>query len=206
LGLSLPVGQAAGMTIPSYTQRRHAFEGERTYSIEEGVLVCREGGRPVRSVPLAEISRVSLAYEPTRVQLGRWSCRVRGGRGAGFLGILSSTHYRGLYDFEDRGAAYGAFVRALSEAVVRANPSAVFDTGPGMMAFVFNAVALGLALLLFGAVLVLVGFDEVSSWAWFRLLLLLPFVLLCWPWFARNWPRRFDPKAVPDGLLPDSRA
>lgn len=193
------------MTIPTYTQRRHAFEGERTYSIEDGALVCREKDRPTRSLPLSDVSRVRLAYEPTRVQTGLWACRVWGGRAKSFWGVISSTHYRGLYDFEDRGIDYGAFVRALNEAVTRANPQAVFDTGPGMMAFVFNGVALALALFMFGAMILIIGFDEVSEWAWFRLLLLLPFVALVWPWFSRNWPRRFDPKAVPEGLLPDAR-
>ena len=164
--------------------------------------MCREAGQQTRSLKLPEVSRVRLAYEPTRAQLGLWTCRVFNREGVHWA-TLSSSHYRALLDFEDRGVSYGAFVRGLNDAVIGANPQAVFDTGPGMMAFVFNGVALVLALLLFGAMLIVVGFDEVSGWAWFRLLLLLPFVALCWPWFARNWPRRFDPKAVPAGLLPE---
>lgn len=188
------------MTNLTYTQRRHAFEAERTYSIEGGALVCREGAQ-ARSLPLGSVSRVRLAFEPTRVQTGLWTCRVWG-RGGELWATMSSSHYRGLYDFEDRGEAYGAFVRPLIDAVARANPVAAFDTGPGMMAFLFNGIALLLGVALFGTVLVIVGMDEVSDWAWARLLLVLPFVGLCWPWFARNWPRRFDPKAVPKGLLP----
>ncbi|MEQ1864858.1 MAG: hypothetical protein ABL996_09415 [Micropepsaceae bacterium] len=72
------------MAIPIYTQRRHAFEGERTYSFEDGALVRRENGRPVRSLPLGQVSRVRLAYEPTRVQAGLWTCCVWGGRDKAF--------------------------------------------------------------------------------------------------------------------------
>lgn len=190
--------------IPTYTQRRHAFEGERAYSIENGALVCRESGRPVRTLPLGDVSRVRLAFEPTRVQQRLWTCRVWGRRDRTHWAVLSSAHYRGIYDFEERDADYGVFVRALNDAVMRANPDATFDAGPGWAIFLFNGFALALALVAFGSMLVIVGFDDASEWAWFRILLLLPFVALCWPWFTRNWPRRFDPKAVPAGLLPDS--
>ena len=194
-----PVVHHLRMTMLTYTQRRHAFEAARTYSIENGALVCREDGRPPRALPLREVTRVQLAYEPTRVQTGLWTCRVWGGS---FWGVLSSAHYRGIYDSEDRSEAYASFVRTLNDGVTAASPNAVFMAGPGWPAFLFNGIALLLGLLLFGGVLVLVGLDEVSEWAWMRMLLILPFVALCWPWFKRNWPRRFDPKSPPSGLLP----
>ena len=154
------------MAIPIYTQRRHAFEGERTYSFEDGALVRRENGRPVRSLPLGQVSRVRLAYEPTRVQAGLWTCCVWGGCDKAFWAAFSSTHYLGINDFEDRGRSYGTFVRALNDAVMRANPDAVFDTGPGLAMFMVNAAALAIGLFMFGSLLIVIGFDEVSHWAW----------------------------------------
>ncbi len=187
------------MTIPTYTCRRNVFEAASTYIIDDGALICREEDRPARVLPLGEVVGVRLAFEPSRAQAGLWTCRVFSR--SGVWAALHSSHFRSFNDFEDRWPAYRSFVTQLSASVAAANPRARFDTGPGVMVFVFNTVALALGLFLLGAVLLLVT-DDVSGWAWTRLLLLLPIVGLVWPWYSSNWPRQYDPRAIPEALLP----
>lgn len=187
------------MTISTYTCRRNVFEAASAYVIDDGALICREEERPARVLPLGEVVGVRLAFEPSRAQEGLWTCRVFAR--SGVWAVLHSSHFRGFNDLEDLWPAYRSFVTQLSAAVAAANPRARFDTGPGMMVFVFNTVALALGLFLLGAVLLFVT-DDVSGWAWTRLLLLLPIVGLVWPWYSSNWPRPYDPRAIPEVLLP----
>lgn len=188
-------------SAPRYTHRRHVFEAEKTIAIEGDTLTLRENGKEKR-LKLAEVSKLRLAFEPSRAQSDLYVCRIFKKGWSVPWTVLNSQSFRGFLDFEDRAPAYRTFVRALNDAVLANNPNAEFLAGASMAGYVANAAALAVATILFAIVIFITQGEGWSDVTWNKLWLTIGMIPLGVIWFMRNRPRTYDPRALPDDLLP----
>lgn len=173
----------------AYSFSRSVLEPTRTYSLESGRIVVEGGGLPARIYPLTDVRKVHLKYEHTK-QREYYQCFIHTTRGRI---SLRHVHYVSFGKFEDRRATYTPFVKAVLAALAplpgvqyRAGSMANFigaivgaPVMAGLVWICLNAGRLGLAL--FAAAM-----GGLAMW-------MIP----------RSRPRRFDPLAPPEDLLPD---
>lgn len=188
----------------SYTFRRSAFEATKTVSIDGDDLILKEGEAVELRKPLQTVKRMRIAFEPSRVQDSLYTCRIwmKGISGAWIT--LTSQSYRGFADFEAHDQEYRAFVAALNAEVMRRNPKAVFEAGTSMFMYVLNIGLLILSVAALFWILVLTGgegWSDVTTWKAGVVLAMIPLVVV---WIRVNRPRRYDPHAIPEDLLPSS--
>ena len=185
-------------SVPSYRARRTAFERERWYLLDRPGLRVREAGRGERLIPYHSMRGVFLMRTPTRYIRDLYRCRIRLADGARLL--LSNQHYLGLGRFEDRGAEYAAFVRALHRRLQ--GHKAVFEQGLGPVAY-WAMWGLGLSLGLLLAIVLLAGALNGDFLLLFGALIgFLPLGSLVYLFLKRNRPRPYRPDAIPPELLP----
>lgn len=185
-----------------YTFRRSAFEAVKTVSIDGDDLVLKEGEAAPQRMPLKNVKRMRIAFEPSRVQDNLYTCRVWMQGVSGAWITLTSTSYRGFADFDAHDPEYRAFVSALNAEVMRRNPKAVFEAGSGVFMYLLNIGLLTLGALALVWILVLTGgegWSDVTLWKAGVVLAMIPLAIV---WIRVNWPRRYDPHAIPENLLP----
>jgi hypothetical protein len=174
-----------------YTFRRSVLEQDRTYSLQPDRIVSEGDGLPPQSYLFTEVRKVHLKYEHTK-QREYYQCFIHTTRGRIALRHL---HYVGFAKFEDRRATYVPFVKALLAAL--ANVPGVQFRGGSMANFIGavigTPVMAGLAWLCFS--LGRLGLALVAA-AMGGLALMM---------IAPSRPRRFEPLAPPEDLLPELR-
>ena len=115
------------MAGPSYSVRPNMLAGVETYTLEADALTVQTGAT-LKRVPYRDMEAVRLiVYPGMEGQQGQSTVTTRA---HGKLKIRSH-HYVALGDFEDRSAAYAAFLRELFPRVHAANPAARFLWGSG---------------------------------------------------------------------------
>jgi hypothetical protein len=187
-----------------YTHRRNVFEAEKTIAIDGNDLSLKEGAASEMRVPLSAVERVRIGFEPTRVQNTLYTCRVWVKGHSGVWVTLHSQSYKGFADFEAHDAQYRTFVESLNNAVAAANPKAKFEAGSAVWVYALNIGCLGIAALALAWVLVLTGgegWSEITIWKAFIVLGMIPLAVA---WVGANWPRRYDPRAIPQNLIPSA--
>ncbi len=132
----------------------HLGSGVMHYHLEDHALrvVAEKSGRE-DVIPFSRIQRIHLRED----MVGVFSADIRVESGPALR--LTSRHFLGLGRFEDRGPAYGAFMRALVAACGRINPTTELLAGSSLLyglgwVLVVLAIVMGLlvgAALLFGA-------------------------------------------------------
>jgi hypothetical protein len=211
-----------------HSARADMFQREATWRIGSDALE-REGGEPakapwwahlmrlylrlimpwaVRSIerggsarfPYASIRELRLCFDPTRVDDTRHRCDVRlaNRQKASFY----STHYVSVAEFEDRAATYTALVRELVARVASANPACRFRAGKRPIVYwTEHVVLLALAALLV-FVLALVGGVAITDLFLVKLAVIVAFIPVMISYTRKNRPGSFDPKAIPEKVLP----
>lgn len=172
-----------------YSFRTSIFESERHFTLADGAITVRDEGGEQR-VPLSDVEEVHLRFHRTK-QRDYYQCRVRLRSGRKLF--LQNRHWGGIANFEDRSAAYTAFVAALHQELAHASPAVSFRSGSFMTFVGTIMVAAVVALLLVVAVLI-------QQWIATALMALILFSLL--PIIPRSLPRAYAPDALPRGLLP----
>lgn len=129
----------------------HLGSGVMHYHLEEHALrvVAEKSGRE-EVVPFSRIQRIHLRED----MVGVFSADIRVESGPALR--LTSRHFLGLGRFEDRGPAYGAFMRALVAASGRVNPSTELLAGSSLLywlGWVMVVLAIGMGLLVGAALL-----------------------------------------------------
>lgn len=196
-------------TSTEYLARTSVLTRLSLFRIDGGVLTitpqnseAKPGEPPAvpEAIPLSHVTELRLRFFPTRVQTNRYECLVR--LRDGLVIKLTNEEYRGVLTFHDRSGEYVRFVRALSLAVAAANPAAKFLTGrpwlPQLLEWGFLAAMV--ALLAF--VLLSVGKIELHSFVIVKALLVVAFIPLLVQYARKNRPRVYDPRAVPEQVLP----
>lgn len=173
----------------------HLGAGTVTHVLRESGLEIRweKSGR-TETIPFGAIRELNLRAELS----GIYSLRIA--REGGSAITIPARHFVSLGRFEDRGAEYLAFVRALHEAVARTSPSTRFVAGSTVLA-------------IFGWLMVSMGVAFVGLIAWgvatghgsppLRVVWVLPLAFVIGGGFVRQGGAKpYDPAALPQKLLP----
>ena len=183
------------MSIPDpplarYAFRRSVLEKEIAYTIDGDRLVIENG--PLlgpRFHLLSDVRAVRLKYEHSK-QREYYECSIQMKRQRIFLRHL---HWRGVMDFEDRRATYTPFVKTLLRELA-AYPGVQFRAG-SMANFIGAIVG---APIMAGLLVLCVLLGRTGS------AVLAGFMLgLCLLMLGPSRPRRFDPLAPPEDVLPE---
>ena len=173
--------------LAQYAFRRSVFEQEITYTLYGDRLVLDEG--PSKHFHLlSDVRAVRLRYEHTK-QREYYKCFIfMKGRRID----LRHVHWRGVMDFEDRRATYTPFVKALLKALA---PYPGVQFRAGSMANFIGAI-IG-APIMAGLLVLCASLGRTGS------AILAGFMLgLCLLMLRPSRPRRFDPLAPPEDVLP----
>lgn len=171
-----------------YSFRRSVLEQELTYTLHPDRLVVEGAGLPPQSYPLSDVRKVHLKYEHTK-QRAYYQCFIHLTRGRI---ALRHVHYVSFAKFEDRRTTYTPFVKALLAAVAGV-PGVQFKAG-SMANFIGAIIGVPLMAGLAWLCISLGRFVLASVAATMAFIALLM--------IGRSRPRRVDPLAPPDDLLP----
>ena len=174
--------------LARYFFRRSVLESARTYSVYADRIEIEGGGGVPQIYLLCDVRRVHLKYEHTK-QREYYQCVIHTARGR-----ISLRHvdWRGPMDFKDQRATYTPFVRTLL-AQLEAYPNVQFKAGSMVN---FLAAVLGVPIMA-GLGLLAMYHDRNGSAALAGLMM-----GICLLMIRPSRPRRFDPLAPPDDLLP----
>jgi hypothetical protein len=185
--------------MTTYTQRPHAFASERLWMAGPEALTWKDDKGEGR-LAYADLAEVRLAYAPTRVQKNRFLLSLKSVEGSPLH--IGNESYRGLADFEDRSAAFRDFVFALHRAVAATNLAVRFVAGNTSGWYALHWLMTGLAM---AAIIAGLVFFLTFGLVWVALIkvgLIVYYLPTLRRYLARNQPRRYDPLAIPPGMLP----
>jgi hypothetical protein len=190
----------SGPDETEYQFRAHAFAKDRTFLLTDDALVWGEDGARIDGVFYDDIAEVRVTYAPTRVARNRYRTQVIFRQGG--MVELFNTHYAGFADFEERNAAYSAFVQALHRRLAVRNAPVIYRKGSSPGAYAgnlvltlgsFGMIALAFVLLFnFGIIWIAVA----------KLAIILFFVPTLVRYIRRSRPQAYDPRAIPADALP----
>lgn len=180
-----------------YSVRRHAFEKERRWSLDDTGLAWQAEDASGR-LDFAAIAAIRLQYGATRADFARYNCHVTGRSGAY---TIVSTHFDSLGSFSDRRETYAPFVRALVARAAAANPQCRFHAGVGPAQFWLTVLFLFAALAIVAVAALSLGIPPLW-YLYLKIAVIAVLLPVAFVWIKRNRPRRFDPKAIPADVLP----
>lgn len=185
----------------SHLVRISALEPEHLWSLDGDALRIITENQPEVAIALSSICQVRLAYEPTRMQLGRYRCYLYSSGGK--IATIQNAHYKGFASFEDRNDSYIRFLETLLPRIDSLNPHCEFVTGVSMLRWLANAAILGtIALIVLVTTLLL--YTAIGWLVAVKLLIIAFFIPAAIGWFMKNKPRNFLPRKIPENLLPRS--
>jgi hypothetical protein len=185
--------------VQTYAARRSTFEKTTVWRLHEAAMeIATEGTEPIR-LAYADILRMRLTYDPTRLSDVRHRCEVTARDGRRFR-IVSATYVR-LATFESQAAVYVPFVRSLAARIAAANPQAAFLTGKSPPVYYAEQAILAALVVILAVVLFTIGLP-LSDLLFVKLILIATLVPFAVKYAVRNRPGRFDPQAIPDAVLP----
>jgi hypothetical protein len=192
----------------TYIARANALEYEGTWRLTSDSLELKGGPTAgpdvVLHFPYAGMSELRLSFAPTRFDRRRYRCEVR--MRSGQRVSIISTHFESVGNFEDRAATYVPFVRGLIARVAAANPACRFRSGKRPLFYLLEHAFLLAALVLLVFVIGLVGGAGLSQLVLVKLAILAFYIPVMILYTRKNWPRRFDPRNIPDNVLPNVSA
>lgn len=178
-----------GEPIARYTFRRSVLEPARTYSLyDDRIEITGDGGFSIVHL-LSDVRAVRLKYEHSK-QREYYQCFIKTTRGPISLRHVS---WKSFGSFEDRRATYTPFIKAVL-AQLAPFPNVQFRAG-SLANFIGAIVGMplmaGMGWLAFS-----LGRTASATLAMFML-------ALCVLMIGRSRPRRVDPLAPPEDVLPD---
>lgn len=183
-----------------YRFRAHAFAKDRTFLLTDDALIWGEDGARIDGVYYEDIAEVRVAYAPTRVARNRYRTQVFFKQGG--MVELFNTHYAGFADFEERNAAYSAFVQALHRRLAERNAPVIYRKGSSPAAYAGNLLlTLGSFAMIALAFVLLFNFGIVWI-AVAKLAIVLFFVPTLIRYLRSSRPETYDPRTIPADALP----
>ena len=196
-------GPASRSELSASSEPRYSFRlpfgRERTYRLEYDAICWTDGRSEGRAV-FGGITRVWLWHHP----LAGHRCELRHSRGKI---LLLSDHFPSFRTREDRSATYKPFVCELMSRIAVGNPRAEFLAGPPWLLPVSLDQSFNLILLVVIFLPILLAISILDKWAATQTYLLLALNLLValalWGYFRSKRRRRFDPRVLGPGELPE---
>ena len=181
-----------------YHYRRNATEP--TTSLTPGDLALDVVRGTVRTpIPYAEITRVRLVYNPSRINTARFECHIYH-RGGDKL-VITSTSFTGFGRYENQQAAYRECIEAIHERLGTLK-GIDFISGDTPKRYWSSLGCAGTGLM--GTLLVLFVAGLITKLAVDVAVLVV--LVLTVPWMLKyakvNKPGAYDPKEIPTDLLP----
>ena len=190
--------------VITHRVRTSILEQETVWRLTPDALereqVLKDGKSLTVRYPYQDIREIRLSFAPTRVDRLRYRCDFQLKNGV--LVAILSTHYAGFADFEDRAATYTPLVRGLIERVAAANPACKFEAGKRPGTYWGEHIFLFLMVLLLVFVIGAVGGASLSTLVMVKLGIVVFYIPVMILYTRKNWPRSFEPSAIPDDLLP----
>jgi hypothetical protein len=150
--------------------------------------------------PYASIVELRLCFDPTRADSTRHRCDIR--LADGRRASVYSNHFAGVADFEDRAATYVPLVRGLVARVAAANPACRFRSGKRPFVYWAEHIMLLFLFALLVFVLAAFGGAGLSDLVLVKLGIIVGFIPVMIMYTLKNYPRAFDPAAIPAAVLP----
>lgn len=190
--------------VITHRVRSSVLERETSWRLMPDALereqVLKDGKDLTVRYPYRDIREIRLSFAPSRVDSRRYRCDFQLTNGT--LAAILSSHYAGIADFEDRGATYVPLVRGLIAHVAAANPKCKFEAGKRPGTYWGEHIFLFLMLMLLVFVLGAVGGLSLSHLVLVKLGILVTYIPLMILYTRKNWPRSFDPTAIPAEIMP----
>lgn len=187
------------MPAADYSFTPGALRPPTTISVRpEGLSVVT--GAVSRRVPWAEIRTIQLAFDPTRFDRQRFECRLFPRAGAP-IGILS-TSYLGPGRFQLQAAEYRQIVEEIHECLRAQGKDVAFAAGTTSLRYGINIAILFTVLGLLVPALVIAGTAFLGPLVILQLIAMAVGLWWAGKWFLANRPSTYDPRAIPEGLLP----
>lgn len=183
-----------------YSQKPHALAPQVDFEAGTDALSWRDSKGRTGALPYGEIARVRLGYDPGRMQAPAYTVEIEGLSGARVK--VTSTTYRGMGSYRSRGRVYARFVEELHRRIATVNSGVEWRVGRGGAGFIAYATVwfIGLVAIAYGVWLAFVAGQNAIGLmlgmmtAYFGYLGVL--------YVRNNWPRAYDPHAMPRDLLP----
>ena len=187
--------------FPLYQFRPSMMGAEYTFRLAPDALEWDIGRRNGR-IAYRNFVRVRLGFRPANLAGSRFTAEIWSREGLKLL--ISSVSARSIFDFENRGPAYRAFVMELCQRIAAAGAGCRFDAGfphwrwwPAMVV----SLAVLAALLYLWAKMLLAGELAIGA-------ALIAFALFfLWQigsMIVRNRPHIYSPTAIPNHVLPSA--
>lgn len=191
--------------LAQYDYRGNAFQRTKALTLTPDALVVRRGAGREQSLPFSKIAKIDLLMRASPAYGTAYVCRLWRKGALMPIYVLASKSYRGFNDFEPKDGAYSNFVTKLHAAIAKANPACRFEVTVPEIAILSallhsGHIALIVLPIVFLAALFVGGDVEASVAITIAAALALVGLGL---WRMKKfgpWP--YDPKIIPDGILP----
>lgn len=183
----------------SWRQRPKPIGFEIAYRIDGEVLEI-DTTRKIDRVRLGSVEQVRFTYAPSNISTKGFRTQLR--LTDGKVITFGNLSWRSLTDMERDDAGYNAFVTALCQAILRANPDARFVGGKPFPLWLAMAAVGGLSmamLIVFTASAFQQGATGSGS---LGLILVAASIWQVWPLIKLNRPHPLASGEVPDHLVP----
>lgn len=183
----------------TYAYRPRMIGSGNAFRLSSHSLEWNMGGYPGQ-IAYPMIAAIRLGYRPSNLGSSRFIAEIRPRSGAKIE--IASASYKSPVAMEDQGPAYRAFILELHKRVAESGGDCRFEAGFAMwrwwpMVAISAAAAIAIVYLAIqtiaagnmNPVLLVVGFAALFAWQ-------------MWPLINRNRPERYDPRHIPERVLP----
>jgi hypothetical protein len=184
---------------PVYHYRPRMIGAGYSFRLGAHSLEWNMSGYPGQ-VPYPMIAMVRLGFRPSNFGNRRYIAEIWPRKGSKFE--IASASYKSMVSMEDQGPAYRAFIGELHQRIAASGGDCRFEAGFAAWRW-WPMVAVSLATAI---ALVYVGVTTFANGDSGASLLVAAFMGLfawqIWPLISRNRPGRYDPRHIPEHVLP----
>lgn len=186
--------------MTNYTHRLSILTEKRTYSVGDNALTWSDDDGTSDSLNYSNITRVTGKFDPSRVQLNKYSLKIHSRNRAPLE--ITNTSFEGFNDFSDHSDQFRAFSVTLHKKIRSKNPDAKFAKGStplGYLLSVFTTIFIGILILLAAIFFITSGMYGIVIVKFLLIIFYFPSLLR---YLKNNKPANYDPYNIPQEILP----
>jgi hypothetical protein len=185
----------------SYSKRSNLFQkAEWTWRVGDGGLHVRDCHGAAYVVPWTEVTKVRLAYAPTRFKMWRHMIELKFRDRTNM--VIDNVHFAGIANFENRSDTYTPFVRAMIEQIAAKAPDARCSLGAQVVGYWLAMAFLAAVFTVLVALLLAIPIDGVPGVAWIKLGIIAFFIPALIGWAVKARPRGAKITEIPESAYP----